>query len=82
MDVLSLCMCNIPININGLSIRTTLEHIVGWSKYTLTGPQNRRSDDVHVHGPNIWSLTGQMDDCLINGPCYSNFDRPNGRQSN
>ena len=57
-----------------LCIWTTLERIIGWSKFTLNDRQNGRSCDVQLDGPNIRSLTVQMDD----GP----MDRPNGQRSN
>ena len=66
----------------GPSIWTTLERIIGWSKYTLTDRPNGRSGDVQLDGPNIRSLTVQMDDGPMDRPCYVNLDHPNGRWSN
>ena len=56
-------------------------HIIGWSKYTLTDRTNGRSGDVQLDGPNIRSLTVQMDDGPMDRPCYINLDSPNGRRS-
>ena len=66
----------------GPSIWTTLERIIGWSKYMLTDRPNGRSGDVQLVGPNIRSPTVQMDDGPMDRPCNVNLDRPNGRRSN
>ena len=60
----------------------TLEHIIGWSKYTLNHRPNVGSGEVQLDGPNIQSVTVQMDDGQMDCPCYVNLDRPNERRSN
>ena len=60
----------------------TLERITGWSKYTVPDRPNGRSGAVPLDGPNIRSLTVQMDDSPMDRSCYVNLDRPNGRRSN
>ena len=82
MDALTLCIWTIQIHVCGPSIRTTLERIIGWSKYTLFDRPNERSGDIQLYGPNIRSLPVQMDDGPMDRPCYVNLDRPNGRRSN
>ena len=82
MDALTPCIWTIQIHVRGPSIWTTLERIIGWSKYMLTDRPNGLFGDVQLDGPNIWSLTVQMDDGPMDRPCYVNLDRPNGRWSN
>ena len=82
MDALTPCIRTIQINIHGPSIWTTLEHIIGWCKYTLTDSPNARSGDIKLDGPNIRSLTIQMDYGPMYRPCYINLDHPNARRSN
>ena len=78
MDALTQCILTIQIHVRGPSIWTTLERIIGWSKYTLTDRPNGRSGDVQWDGPNIRSLTVRMDDGPMDHLYYVNLDRPNG----
>ena len=48
----------------------------------LTERPNGRSGDVQLEGPNIRSLTVQMDDGPIDRQCYVNLVRPIGLRSN
>ena len=43
---------------------------------------NWLSSDIQLDGPNIRSLTVQMDNGPMDCQCYVNLDRPNRRQSN
>ena len=82
MDALTPCIWTIQIHVCGPSICTTLEHMIGWSQYMLADRLNIHSGDVPLNGPNIQSLTVQMDDSPMDRPCYVNLDHPNGRRSN
>ena len=70
MDAYTPCIWTIRIHIHGPSIWTTLKRIIGWSKYKLNEHPNERSGDVQLDGPNILSLTVQMDDGPMDWPCY------------
>ena len=82
MDALTPSIWTIQINIRGPSIWTTLERTIGWSKYMLTDRPNTRSGNVQLNGPNIRSLTVQMDDRPMDRPCDVNLDCPNEQRSN
>ena len=87
VDTLTPCIWTIQIHMHGPSIRTTLECIIGWSKYTTTDRPNGRPGPfgpfglVHLDCPHIHWLTIKMNDGLMDRPCYVNWDRPNGWQS-
>ena len=78
MDTLTQCIWTIQIHIHGPSIRTTLDRIIGWSKYTSTDRPNGWPGPfgpfglVHLDGPHIHSLTNQMNDGPMDRPCYVN----------
>ena len=71
-------------------VNWSLKWTVWWrliwrSKYTAWWRplgRSKRSGDVQLDGPNIRTLTVQMDNGPMDCPCYINLDRPNWRQSN
>ena len=73
MDALTPCISILQIHIHGPSIWTTLEQIIGWLKYMLTDCSIGQSGDVQLAGPNIWSLTVQMDSGRIAGNSQETF---------
>ena len=81
MDTLTQCIWIIQIYVSAPSIWTTQERIIGWSKYMLSDHPNGRCSDVHLDGPNVQSLTVQMDGNALDRLCYMNLDRRNGQRS-
>ena len=76
-DALTPCIWIIQMHVPVPFIWTTLEFIIGWSKYILTDRPNGQSGDVQLDGTNIRSPTVQMDDGPMDRQCYVNLDRPN-----